>query len=179
MNPNVEFCTAFPEDANFGAHFNSFSYRLTGSCVANPEYEPQDMRKAVLHALASSTVSPSPLLVVFILPAWEDSPWRTQAILTHPNTTILAHIPANQFKLVPTHKQLDADLDITLLKPATWPVDFVIIANEAGRQAYLDCDNLQHILVLGILQSCQNPTQAITLFPTSNSRTIPAPLTLP
>ena len=36
MNPNVEYCTAFPEDANFGAHFDSFSYRLTGSCIANP-----------------------------------------------------------------------------------------------------------------------------------------------
>jgi hypothetical protein len=33
MNPNVEYCTEFPEDANFGAHFNSFSYRLTGSCI--------------------------------------------------------------------------------------------------------------------------------------------------
>ena len=27
-NPNVEYCTAFPEDVNFGAHFDSFSYRL-------------------------------------------------------------------------------------------------------------------------------------------------------
>ena len=29
MNPNVEYCTAFPEDVNFGAHYDSFSYRLT------------------------------------------------------------------------------------------------------------------------------------------------------
>jgi hypothetical protein len=69
MNPNVEYCTAFPEDANFGAHYDSFSYRLTGSCIANPEYEPKDMRKAVIHAIACSIASPSPLLVVFILPA--------------------------------------------------------------------------------------------------------------
>ena len=179
MNPNVEYCTAFPEDANFGAHFNSFSYRHTRSCIANPEYEPEDMRKAVLHALASSTISPSPLLVVFILPAWEDSPWRTQSILSHPNTTILAHIQANQLKFVPTHKQLDADLDITLLSPATWPVDIVIIANEAGRQTYLHRDNLQHILVPGILQSCQDPTQTITLFPISNPQTQTTLPTLP
>jgi hypothetical protein len=76
MNSNVEYCTVFPKDANVGAHFDSFSYKLTGSCIANPEYEPEDMRKAVLHALAFSTISLSPLLVVFILPAWEDSPWR-------------------------------------------------------------------------------------------------------
>ena len=119
MNPNVEYLTAFHEDANFGAHFDSFSYRLTGSYIANPEYETEDMRKAVLHALASSTISPSPLLVVLILPTWEDSPWKTLSILSHPNTTLLAHIQSNQLKFVPTHKQLDADLDISLLRPAT------------------------------------------------------------
>ncbi len=52
MNPNVEYFTAFPEDANFGAHYDSFSYRLSGSCIANPKYEPEDMRKAVRHAIA-------------------------------------------------------------------------------------------------------------------------------
>ncbi len=104
MYPNVEYCTAFPEDANFGAHYDSFSYRLAGSCIANPEYEQEDMRKAVLHAISSSTASPCPLLVIFILPAWEDSPWRTQSILSHPNTSILIHLQANQLKLIPTHK---------------------------------------------------------------------------
>jgi hypothetical protein len=118
VNPNVDYCTAFPEDANFGANFDSFCYRLTGSCIASPEYEPEDMRKAVLHALASSTISPSPLLVVFVLPAWEDSPWITQSVLTHLNTTILIHLQANQLKFIPTHKQLDNNLDISLLRPA-------------------------------------------------------------
>ncbi len=54
MNPNVGYCTAFHEDVDFGAHYDSFSYRLAGSCIANPETELEDMRKAVLHAIASS-----------------------------------------------------------------------------------------------------------------------------
>ena len=137
------------------------------------------MRKAVLHAIASSTSSPSPLLVVFILPAWEDSPWRTQSILSHPNTTILVHIQANQLKFVQTHKQLDADLDTSLLRPADWPVEVVMVANEEGRQAYLHHDRLQHILIPGILQACQDPTQTITLFPLNNQQAQLQPSTLP
>jgi hypothetical protein len=164
MNPNVEYCTAFPEDANFGAHYDSFSYRLSGSCIANPEYEPEDTRKAVRHAIACSIASPSPLIVVFILPAWEDSPWRTQSILSHPNLPIIANLQAHQLKFVPTHKQLDADLDITRLRHADWLVDVVMVANEEGRQAYLHYDRLQHILIPGILQSCQDPTQTILSF---------------
>ena len=151
MNPDVEYCTAFPEDANFGARYDSFSYRLAGSCIANPEYEPEDMRKAVLHAISYSTSSPCPLLVIFILSTWENSPWRTQSILSHPNTTILIHLQANQLKFVPTHKQLDANLDISRLRPADWPVDIVMVANEEGRQAYLHHNRLQHILIPGIL----------------------------
>jgi hypothetical protein len=178
MNPNVEYCTTFPEDANFGAHYDSFSYRLAGSCIANPEYEPEDMRKAVLHAISSTTSSPCPLLVIFILPAWENSPWRTQSILSHPNTTILIHLQANQLKFVPTHKQLDAHLDISRLRPADWPVDIVMVANKAGHQAYLNQDRLQHILIPGILQACQDPTQTITLFPLANPQAQSPYLTL-
>ncbi len=137
------------------------------------------MRQTVLHALASSTISPSPLLVVFILPAWESSPWRTHSILLHPNTTILAHLQANQLKFIPTHKQLDADLDISLLRPANWLVDIVIVANEAGRKSYLHHDSLQHTLIPGILQSCQDPTQTVTLFPTTILPTQTPLLTLP
>jgi hypothetical protein len=179
MKPNVEYCTAFPEDANFGAHFDSFSYRLTGSCIANPEYEPEDMRKAVRHAIACAITSPSPLLVIFILPAWEDTPWRTQATLSHPNLSIIAHLQAHQLKFVPTHKQLDADLDITRLRPADWPVDVVMVANAEGRQAYLHHDRLQQILIPDILQSCLDPTQTITLFPQTHLPAQTLPFSLP
>ena len=48
---------------------DSFRYRWTGSCIANLEYEPEDMLKAVLYALSSSEVQDCPFLVVLILPA--------------------------------------------------------------------------------------------------------------
>ena len=68
MEPNITYCTAYPEDSSFGALHDAFSYPLTGSCIANPEYDPGDMRKAVLHALASSTYTTTSLLVVLVLP---------------------------------------------------------------------------------------------------------------
>ncbi len=131
------------------------------------------MRKAVIHAIACSISSPSLLL------AWEDSPWRSQSILSHPSLSILAHLQSHQLKFVPTHKQLDADLDITQLRHVDWPVDVVMVANKEGRQAYLHHDRLQHILIPGILQSCQDLTQTITLFPQTHLPTQTLPSTLP
>ena len=165
MNPMVDYCSAFQEDTVFGAHFDAFSYRLTGSCLANPEYEPEDMRKIVLHALACSTEFTTPLFVVLILPAWEDSPWRTQSILSHPNLTTLVHLPANQLKFVPTHTQLDADLDVPSLRAADWPVEIVLIANTEGYNKYLNTSRLHDTLIPGILRACHDTTQTITLFP--------------
>ena len=38
MEPGITYFTAYPEDS-FGALHDAFSYRLTGSCTANPEYD--------------------------------------------------------------------------------------------------------------------------------------------
>ena len=127
------------------------------------------MRKTILHALACATAVANPFLVVLILPAWEDSPWRTHAILQHPNLTTLAHLPANQLKFIPSHKQLDKDLNLSTLRPADWPVDLIIIANEEGRQAYLHLDRLQNIIIPGLQQACQDTNLTITLFPNNIS----------
>ena len=68
MTGGISYCSAFPADEAFGAITDAFSYRWSGSCIANPEYEPDDMLKAVLHALASSDSQDTPFLVVMILP---------------------------------------------------------------------------------------------------------------
>jgi hypothetical protein len=54
MSDGIAYCSSFSEDAVFGAIINSFQFRWTSSCIASPEYEHEDMLKAVLHALASS-----------------------------------------------------------------------------------------------------------------------------
>ncbi len=44
----ITYCSTFQEDVNFGAIIDSFLYRWTNSCKANPEYEPEDMLQVVL-----------------------------------------------------------------------------------------------------------------------------------
>jgi len=53
MTPGMTYCSAFQEDDKLGAIIDSFLYLWTNSCIANPEYEPEDMLKTVLHAIAS------------------------------------------------------------------------------------------------------------------------------
>ncbi len=57
-------------------------------------------------------------------------------------------IPVGHMRFVPAHKQADdASLE---LKPAKWPVELVLIANDMGREAYLSNDMIQTILALAI-----------------------------
>jgi len=68
MPEGITYCSPFLEDAVFGASMNSFQFRWTSSSITSLEYEPENMLKAVLHALASSKSSETPFLVVLILP---------------------------------------------------------------------------------------------------------------
>ena len=74
MSGGISYCSAFPEDEIFGAITDSFRYRWTGSCIANQEYEPEDILKAVFYALASSEKQNIPFLVILILLILEDTP---------------------------------------------------------------------------------------------------------
>ncbi len=74
MEPGITYCTAYPEDSSFGALHDAFNYCLTGSRTANPEYDPGDMRKAILHVLASFIDTTTPFLVIIVLPVWEGTP---------------------------------------------------------------------------------------------------------
>jgi len=109
------------------------------------------MHMTIMYALACATSFSNPFPIVPILPAREDSPWRTHTILRHrPNLITLAHLPANQLKFIPAHKQLVNDLHLSILRPADWPKDLIIVASEEGRQAYLHHDRLQNILIPGL-----------------------------
>ena len=102
-----------------------------------PEHDPIDISKSVLHALACSTATESPLLVVMILLAREGSPWRTHSILSHSIITIVAHLTPNQLKFIPVGEHMNTNIDMTLLRATNHPIDVVVIANMEGRKAYL------------------------------------------
>jgi len=163
MTPCITYCSAFEQDKKFGAITNSFLYRWTNSCIANPEYEPEDMHKNVLHALASSECMDAPYLVVLILPTWDDMPWSSRAIRRHVNMTILISILAGHTRFVPAHKQ--ADEATVVLTPAIWPVEFVLIANPKGRAAFMDQNRIRAILTPTIQATCHMALEATHLFP--------------
>jgi hypothetical protein len=102
------------------------------------------MLKTILHSLASSGYTNTPFLVILILPKWEDTPWNSKAIGGHVNMTTLISIPAGHMRFVPAHKQ--ADELTAVLSPAKWPVEFVLIANPRGCEAFMDTDRIQAIL---------------------------------
>ncbi len=82
-----------PIRRDFGAFTDSFLYRWTGSCIANPEYELENMLKAIPHALASSESPNTPFLVVSIYRVCENSPRNSAAIRCQHNMSTLIRIP--------------------------------------------------------------------------------------
>ncbi len=110
------------------------------------------MLKAVLHALSTSKAQDNPFLVVLILPVWEDTPWNSAAIRDHHNMTTLIRIPAGHMRFVPANKQPDEANPA--LSPAKWPVEFVLIANEKGRETFVCHDRIHQILNPTIQATC-------------------------
>jgi len=98
------------------------------------------MLKAVLHALSSSESQDTPFLVVLILPVWEDTPWNSAAIRGHHNMSTLIRIPVGHMRFVHAHKQSDETTPV--LSPAKWPVEFLLIANDKGREIFFCHDRI-------------------------------------
>lgn len=144
------FCSTFPRDAVFGAHFDAYSRVWTGAVELNPEYEPDSLLRAVRWAKATAISSSSPFLAVGVLPKW-----RTQAFYqeyaSHPSCHVLATVPRTCFHFTraayhPLHRlrtPFSTDpFDTTAghsspLRPAgpghaKWPVQIVLFYNPAG-----------------------------------------------
>jgi hypothetical protein len=149
MNGGITYSSAFPEDEIFGAVTDSFLFRWHGSCIANPEYEPEDMLKTVLHALASSESIETPYGGVLILPVWDDTPWNSAAIRCHHNMSILIRIPVGHMRFIPAKKQID-EATPPVLTRAKWLAEFLLIAIAKGFETLLCHDRIRSILAPAI-----------------------------
>ncbi len=117
----------------------------------------------------SSDHTDAPFLAVMVLPVWDDSPWTSNAIRGHPNMSTLIRIPTGHVRFVPANKQTD-DASIEL-KPVKWPVDLILIANDKGRESYLDNDRVQAILAHAIQAVCKlRQEETICIPPTLHPR---------
>ncbi len=75
----------------------------------------------------------------------------------------LSRIPSGRMRFVPADKQTDDES--MELKPAKWPVELVLIANELGREAYLDHDRIRSILSPAIEKICRLTPEDVIFFP--------------
>jgi len=75
----------------------------------------------------------------------------------------LIRIPARHMRVVPANKQVDdASME---LKPAKWPVELVLIANDMGRETYLSNNRIHTILAPAIQATCRLKPEETVFFP--------------
>ena len=166
MESGVACCSPFAEDGRFGAVTDAFGYRWTGSCVANPEYTAEDMRKTVEHAIGSSLATDLPFVCALTLPVWDDAPWRSAGLLAHENVHHLLRVPAGRFRFVPASEHRESiTLDPGSLPPAKWAVDMYLVANASGMGRYVDGCRLERTLVPAIRTACAFSDLHVELFP--------------
>ncbi len=77
--------------------------------------------------------------------------------------TTLVNILAGLMRFVPAHKQ--ADEATVMLSPAKWPIEFVLIANHKGREAFMDTNIIHTILAPAIQATCHPTPKASHFFP--------------
>jgi hypothetical protein len=128
------YWSMYEEDAVFGAQHDAYSHRWTGGYEANPEYEDEEMDKAVGWAVNSALASQEPTLTIFILPAWDDHSNTSYMrwCKTHPNTCyLLSKLSKRYFKfMTPDHWSGEDNFAGT----TKWHINIMAVMNENGRQ---------------------------------------------
>ena len=80
------------------------------------------------------------------------------------NMSTLIRIPAGHMRFVPAHKQSNESNSI--LSPAKWPVELVLISNENCRETFICHDRIQRILTPAIQATCLLIAAQTLYFPT-------------
>jgi hypothetical protein len=75
----------------------------------------------------------------------------------------LIHIPTGHMRFVPAVKQTDEPS--MELQPAKWPVELVLIANDMGREIYLDDNRIRTILSPALRDICRLTPEETIFFP--------------
>ena len=156
----AEYWSCHERDQLFGAHHDAYSCHWTGYSVANPEYEPKDMEKAVAWAVHSARTATTPTLTVFILPAWTESSstaYLRWARKFPSNCEVLLRIPKSSFKFLPPRAFGTTQHAHDTGNPK-WDVNVLLVYNDAGYQ-----HSLQHKIPQLQEELCSLINKLITL----------------
>ncbi|KAK3235090.1 hypothetical protein CYMTET_54681 [Cymbomonas tetramitiformis] len=126
----------YDRDKVFGARGSAWTtnWMKLGAYQFNPEYTPQDLKKALDFAIAATTTQ-DPVFGVGIYPTYEKTPYRK---LYNAHAGHLVHelfeIPQGKFTFLPPDHWMGATHQQA--KQCNWNLRVLIVANKAGWQAH-------------------------------------------
>ena len=134
FNPSIpEYWSAFPQDALFGAHHDAYSSRMTACGYMNPEYEEDELEKALQYAVwASETDTPVCFLAVY--PEWGKATYMN--LLSHNNVQVVARFRRSTFSFLPPDHWKSSGSTGHQPGTARWQVMVIEISNKSGREKY-------------------------------------------
>ncbi|KAK3246381.1 hypothetical protein CYMTET_44081 [Cymbomonas tetramitiformis] len=126
----------YDRDKVFGARGSAWTtnWMKLGAYQFNPEYTPQDLKKALDFAIAATTTQ-DPVFGVGVYPAYEKTPYR-KLYNAHAGHLVheLLEIPQGKFTFLPPDHWMGATHQQA--KQCNWNLRVLIVANKAGWQAH-------------------------------------------
>jgi len=128
------YWSAFPRGRIFGATHDAYSSRMTGCGYMNPEYEQEDLEKALQWAIWSAEGA-TPTCFVAVFPRWENH--RYMNLLAHPTVRVVTRFEEGTFAFDPPDHWTGTS---GKAGKAKWQVMIIEISYEAGRLQYVRDD---------------------------------------
>ena len=161
VHPDTQhYYSAYAADTLFGARYNAYaaptkSLGADGAVAFNPEYEGEELLRAVQRMLTAARSPDTPFLAIGILPHWGQMPYYGS--LTHPHNLDLCHLIARSPKGCFGFTAAAA-VGHTNTGTCKWDVDFFLISNEAGRARFLqpNAEALLHNALTDLALQLQN-----------------------
>ncbi|KAK3283608.1 hypothetical protein CYMTET_8696 [Cymbomonas tetramitiformis] len=132
----TNYYAKYDRDKVFGARGSAWTanWMKLGAYQFNPEYTPQDLKKALDFAIAATTTQ-DPVFGVGIYPTYEKTPYR-KLYNAHAGHLVheLLEIPQGKFTFLPPDHWMGATHQQA--KQCNWNLRVLIVANKAGWQAH-------------------------------------------
>ena len=118
------------DDVAFGAEYDAYSVKFSGSWYMNPEYDAEELTRSLRWAQASAATDPEPNFGVAVLPRYAKA--GHTGLLSRPGTHVLCTLP-KKFRFAPQDAWAGGPDGSTGTK---FEVDLVAVYNEAGRTEF-------------------------------------------
>jgi ribonuclease HI/exonuclease III len=125
----------------FGAGHNPYLYKWTGCGLVHPHHTDHDICKALKHATLSASTTNIPTLLIFCAPTL-DTRHSAHKLYNHPNTHMIASLPAHSWLMVPILHWTGRDAKQHRLGK---PFSITLIANREGIIQYLQPNGLGNL----------------------------------